>query len=150
MNYADYAKIFIGVVQGSTKHKHILSEYNKIKPLPRGYKVKVSDNWCATFVSFVLHYCKCSKNVFECGAQRMCDKFRKNKLLISDTTEGQKNDIIFYDWQDNNWIDHVGIISRVTKTDYIVIEGNKNRKVGTRTIKKDSKYIVAIGRVKHK
>lgn len=150
MNYSDYAQQFIGVVQGSTKHKWILNEYNKIKPLPRGYKVKVGDNWCATFVSMVLNKCKVAKNVYECGAQRMCDKFKKNKLLISDTKDGKKDDIIFYDWQDNNWIDHVGIIQRVTKTDYVVIEGNKNRKVGIRTIKKSSNKIVAIGRVKHK
>lgn len=148
MKYSDYAKIFIGVVQGSTKHKHIINEYNKIKPLPRSYRVKINDNWCATFVSFVLKSCGVKKNVFECGAQRMCDRFKKFKLLISDTTKGQKDDIIFYDWQCNGWIDHVGIIYRVTKDSYVVIEGNKNKKVATRTIKKTDKHISAIGRIK--
>lgn len=147
MTYSDYARQFIGVKQGSTKHKKILSVYNSIKPLPRGYKVKVSDNWCATFVSFVLYSCGCKHKVFECGAQRMFDKFKKSKKIVKDKTQGQVNDVIFYDWQGNNWIDHVGMISKVTKTTYTVIEGNKDHKVGERVIKKSSSTIAGIGRV---
>lgn len=147
MTYSDYAKQFVGVKQGSTKHKHILAIYNSIKPLPRGYRVKVSDNWCATFVSFVLYSCKCKIDVYECGAQRMADKFKSRKKLLKDNTKGRVNDVIFYDWQDNGWIDHVGIIYKVTKDSYTVIEGNKNKAVGLRTIKKTSDNIACVGRL---
>lgn len=145
MTYSDYASNFIGVRQGSSKHKKIIDTYNTIKPLPRGYRVKYSDNWCATFVSFVLYMCKCKHKVYECGAQKMMLKCKK--YLIDDNTKGKVNDIIFYDWDNNNWCDHVGIISRVTKSAYIVIEGNKDKKVGVRTISKKSKMIFAIARL---
>lgn len=145
MTYSDYARQFIGVKQGSTKHKKILSVYNSITPIPRGYKVKVSDNWCATFVSFVLYSCGCKHKVFECGAQRMLDKCKK--YLLDGTTKSKPNDIIFYDWQHDGWCDHVGIIQFVQGNYYVVIEGNKNKRVETRKISKKSKDIKAIARV---
>lgn len=148
MKYSAYASLYIGVKQGSTKHKKIVDTYNLIKPLPRGYKVKYTDNWCATFVSFILKSCGCKKNVFECGAQKMYDKFKKLKLNLDDTSKGKPNDIIFYDWQNNSWIDHVGIISKVSGNYYDVIEGNKNKRVETRHIKKNDSHIVGIGRIK--
>lgn len=148
MTFSKYAQLYIGVKQGSKKHKFIVDFYNTIKPLPRGYRVKYTDNWCATFVSFVLKSCGVTKDVFECGAQKMYDKFKSNKLIIKDKTKGKTNDIIFYDWQNNNWIDHVGIISKVTTSNYLVIEGNKSKQVGTRTIKRDSDLITGIGRIK--
>lgn len=145
MTYSDFAKQYLGVKQGSTKHKKILAVYNSIKPLPRGYKVKVSDNWCATFVSFVLYSCGCKRNVFECGAQRMLTKCKK--YLLEDTAKGKPDDIIFYDWQHDGWCDHVGIIQFVQGNYYIVIEGNKNKRVETRKISRKSKSIKAIARV---
>lgn len=145
---ADYATRFIGIKEGSPDFKKIIDGYNKeIKPLPRSYKVKYNDNWCATFVSLVLKRCGCSINLYECSAQRMKEKFVKNKLLLSDIKAGQKDDIIFYDWNDNNWCDHVGIIARTTSKNYVVIEGNKNNAVGQRTIAKTDKSIAAIGKV---
>ena len=110
MTYSEYALQFVGVKEGSTRHKRLVNGYNMIKPLPRGYRVKYSDNWCATFVSFVLKRCGCKKNVFECGAQRMRAKCIKLKLMIDDITKGKANDIIFYDRSRNSCTDHVGII----------------------------------------
>lgn len=146
MIYSDYAKLFVGVKQGSTKHKKIVDSYNTIKPLPRGYRVKYTDNWCATFVSFVLNSCKCKCKVYECGAERMRKKCKK--YLLDDLTDGKVNDIIFYDWNHDKWCDHVGIISSVSKTNYTIIEGNKDRKVGIRIIPKKSKSIFSIARLK--
>lgn len=148
MTYSDYALQFVGVRQGSTKHKYIVNTYNGIKPLPRGYKVKYTDNWCATFVSFVLKKCGCKKNVFECGAQRMKAKCDKLKLTIDDNSKGKSNDIIFYDWNGDKWSDHVGIIYKVDKSNYYVVEGNKNKRVETRKISKKSKSIEAIAHIK--
>lgn len=144
--YSEYASLFIGVKQGSKKHKQIIDSYNTIKPLPRGYKVKYTDNWCATFVSFILYKCNYKKNVFECGADRMRQKMKK--YIIEDNSKGKQNDIIFYDWDDNTWSDHVGIISKVEKTCYYVIEGNKDKKVGIRKISKKSNSIQAIAHLK--
>lgn len=148
MNYSDYASLYIGVKQGSNKHKLIVNRYNNISPLPRGYKVKYTDNWCATFVSFILYSCSCKYNIYECGAERMRQKAKKLKLLISDNTKGKKNDVIFYDWNHDHWCDHVGIIQRVTSKNYYVIEGNKNKQVGIRIISKKSKSIFSIAHLK--
>lgn len=147
MTYSKYALQFIGVRQGSTKHKKIVDTYNTIKPLPRGYKVRYTDNWCATFVSFVLKSCGVKKNVFECGAERMLKKFKKLKLTLDDDTKGKSNDIIFYDWQCDGWSDHVGIIYQADKKYYYVVEGNKNKRVETRKITKNNKCIKAIARI---
>lgn len=145
MTYSKYAKQFIGVKQGSTKHKAIINAYNLIKPLPRGYRAKYTDNWCAIFVSYILYSCKCKHKVYECGAERMKKKCKK--YLINDLTKGKTDDLIFYDWNNDVWCDHVGIIAEVTKTSYKVIEGNKDKKVGVRIISKKSKSIQAIARL---
>lgn len=148
-DFSIYANKFVGVVQGSAKHKQIINAYNtEVKPLPRGYRVKYWDNWCATFVSFVLKRCGVTTNVFECSAQRMKDRFKKCKCLLSDNTEGKKNDIIFFDWDGKGWTDHVGIIYKADKTYYYTIEGNKSKKVGKRKIAKKSDSISGVGRVK--
>lgn len=148
MTYAEYALQFVGVRQGSTKHKYIVNNYNMIKPLPRGYRVKYTDNWCATFVSFVLKKCGAKKNVFECGAQRMKAKCDRLKLTLEDASNGKANDVIFYDWNGDQWSDHVGIIYKSDKSYYYVVEGNKNKRVETRRISKKSKSIEGIARIK--
>lgn len=140
------ALLYVGVKQGSKKHKYIIDIYNTIKPLPRGYKVKYSDSWCAAFTSFILFTCGCSKNIFECSAERMRKKMKK--YLIEDNTKGSVNDVIFYDWNNDAWCDHVGIISKVSKTSYTVVEGNKDKKVGVRVINKKSKSIFSIAHLK--
>ena len=48
---SEIALSYLGAKQGETKHLEILKTYNSNKPLPRGYVVKSTDNWCATFVS---------------------------------------------------------------------------------------------------
>lgn len=146
IDFSKMASNYIGVKQGSTKHKYIVDHYNMIKPLPRGYKVKYTDNWCATFVSFILWLCGYQKNVFECGAERMRKKMKK--YIIKDNTNGKVNDVIFYDWNHDKWCDHVGIISEVTKTSYKVIEGNKDKKVGVRVISKKSPSIFSVAHLK--
>lgn len=146
MTYSECAGNYIGVKQGSTKHKKIIDVYNTIKPLPRGYRVKYTDNWCATFVSYILFICGCKRKIYECGAERMRQKCKK--YLLDDNKSGQINDIIFYDWNNDKWSDHVGIISEVSKNYYLVIEGNTDRAVGIRKIAKKSDSIISIAHIK--
>ena len=148
MTYSEYALTFVGTRQGSARHKKIVDYYNTIKPLPRGYKVRYTDNWCATFASAILKKCGFKKNVYECGAERMKKKCDNLKLTIEDNTKGKTNDLIFYDWNHDQWGDHVGIIYKVDKSNYYVVEGNKNRRVETRKISKKSKSIEGIARIK--
>lgn len=143
-SYADFAKTYLGVKEGSTKHHYIIDEYNKIKPLPRNYKVKYTDSWCATFVSFVLNKCNAKNAPYECSCQQMYIKAKKNKQIV---TTPKVNDIVLYDWGHNGSLDHVGIITSISGNTLTVIEGNKSNAVGYRTISKTNKSIAYYLRV---
>ena len=52
-NAALAAAQWLGAKEGTKEHREILAVYNSIRPLPRGYKVRESDAWCAAFVSAV-------------------------------------------------------------------------------------------------
>lgn len=43
----------VGVKEGTVLHHKIIDRYNSRKPLPRGYAVKYTDAWCATFISYL-------------------------------------------------------------------------------------------------
>lgn len=144
MTYSEFAKQYLGVKEGSTKHHYIVDEYNKIRPLPRGYKVKYNDAWCATFVSFVLKKCNAINAPYECGVSDMYSKAKKNGQIVKSPAV---NDIIFYDWGHNGTLDHVGIISSISPYNYLVIEGNKNDMVATRLISIKDKSIYGFAHV---
>ncbi|MEE3325103.1 MAG: hypothetical protein VZR33_07205, partial [Methanosphaera sp.] len=70
--FSQFALDFVGVKQGSKQHKQIVDGYNhNCKPLPRGYRVKYSDNWCATFVSYVMLICNAINPPLECSCYYM-------------------------------------------------------------------------------
>lgn len=142
-DFINIAKKYIGAREGGTTHHAIIDGYNTIRPLPRGYRVKYTDNWCAAFVSYVLAQAGYDKTKLECSAQRL------SVNLGNYVGEGKRNDIIFYDWKSDGWIDHVGIIEdydEKTKT-YTVIEGNYHNAVGRRKIKNNSSSIKSISRI---
>ena len=45
------AQTWLGCKESDGSHKKIIDVYNSHKPLARGYAVKYTDAWCATFVS---------------------------------------------------------------------------------------------------
>lgn len=139
------AKKWIGVVEGSKKHKQIIDEYNKIKPLPQGYKVKYTDSWCATFASFCANKVGCVDFPFECSVPRMWDKAKKKKQTTSKPKVGY---LIIYDWRQNGSLDHVGIINKINGNVLEVIEGNYSDSVKVRKISKLSNDIYGYIKVK--
>lgn len=145
MNYVECAKQYIGIKTGSNIHHAIIDYYNNnIRPLPRGYRVKYSDSYCATFVSVIMKMCGGVNPPYECSVQRMFNKAKERGYIISVPKSG---DFIVYNWNNDNWYDHVGIIESVSDTNYKVIEGNYNNAVRVRTISKTSKYIAGFFRV---
>lgn len=150
MKYYQIAKAYIGTIEGSKKHHHIINWYNKyIKPLPRNYKVTYTDSWCATFVSFCMGHCDPIKPPYECSVTKMWDKAVKNKQSVKIP---RVDDFVVYDWKCNGTLDHIGIISKIDKKTGMltVIEGNKNNSVSVRKIKKNSAFIHGFIRVKQK
>lgn len=144
MEYKTKALTYKGCKQGDKKHKEIIDGYNKMKTLPRGYKVKYSDDWCATFVSFILYSCNAKNPPCECSVPKMWAKAKKNKQIVNTP---KINDVIVYDWGNNGTLDHVGIIYNIKGNTLYVIEGNKSNACGTRTISKNSNVVHGFIRV---
>ena len=147
------AESWIGRKESNGTHKQIIDIYNSHKPLARGYKVKYTDEWCATFVSAVaidLGYTDIIPA--ECGCGQMIALLKELGCWIeNDAYVPDHGDIIFYDWEDDGkgdntgWPNHVGIVEKVSDGVITVIEGNYNCEVKRRTIKVNGKYIRGYG-----
>ena len=130
-------------------HKQIIDIYNAHKPLARGYKVKYTDHWCATYVSAVGIECDLTDIIpTECSCSKMIDLHKKlGQWQESDSYVPQMGDIIMYDWEDSGKGEntgapnHVGIVVSVSGGKIKVIEGNKNEAVGYRTLAVNGKFI---------
>lgn len=147
------AKSYIGKKAGSAEHKFIVDTYNKINPLPRSYKVKYSDDWCATFVSAIAVLCGLNK-IFglECSCEKQIEQFKKlGAFNENDAYVPAAGDVIYYDWQDDGkgdnqgWSDHVGIVESVNNGVIRVIEGNNSGGVNYRNISVNGRYIRGFG-----
>lgn len=152
-NVVEQAKKWLGKKELDGSHKVIIDIYNSHKPLARGYAVKYTDAWCATFVSSVaieLGYTDIIPT--ECGCEPMINLFKKLGCWVeNDSRKAKAGDIIFYDWQDSGsgdnqgYSDHVGIVEKVSGTTITVIEGNYNNSVARRTLEINGKYIRGYG-----
>lgn len=145
----DTAETWVGTKQGDANHKKIVAGYNNITPLPSGYSLKLSDPWCARFVSFVSNILNLTEYVFpECSCNRMIKLYKaKNQWVENDAYVPDTGDILFYAWKDNGVgdceleADHVGIVKEVKNNIIYVIEGNYSNSVKIRQIKVNGKYI---------
>lgn len=153
----DVARGWLGCKESNGTHKKIIDVYNAHKPLARGYKVKYTDSWCATFVSACAIKCGYTDIIpTECSCNQMINGFKKiGRWCEDDAHVPSPGDIIFYDWQDNGVgdnkgsSDHVGIVEKVEGNTITVIEGNKNDAVARRAIKVNGKYIRGYGLPKY-
>lgn len=137
----------INNLKGEDGHKKVLEVYNAQKPLPRGYKVKPTDAWCATTVSAVF-LMNGYADISECSCPQMIEKAKKKGIWVEDDAyTPQIGDIILYDWQDSGKgdnvgvADHVGIVVSATKSKIMVREGNKNKSIGNRDVLVNGGYI---------
>lgn len=147
------AKDWIGYNESNEGHKYIIDTYNAHKPLARGYKVKYTDEWCATFVSAVAIKCGATGIIpTECSCSKMIELFKKlGEWVEADNHKPQAGDIIFYDWEDSGKGDntgspnHTGIVEKVSGTTITVIEGNYNQTVKRRYMTINGRYIRGYG-----
>lgn len=143
------AQKWIGKKEADGSFKEIINVYNGHNPLARGYAVKYTDEWCATFVSAVSIMCNATKIMpTECSCQKMIDLYKALGVWVENENRTPNvGDIIFYDWQDNGkgdnqaWSDHVGIVEKVEGGKITVIEGNYNSAVARRVIEVNGRYI---------
>ena len=147
------AQAWVGLKESDKSHKAIIDVYNSHKPLARGYAMKLSDSWCAAFVSSVaimLGYTDIIPT--ECSCPKMIDLFKGIGAWVENENRTPNlGDIIFYDWEDNGVGDnkgqanHVGIVEKVTNGKITVIEGNYSDSVKRRTLDVNGKYIRGYG-----
>lgn len=141
----DIALKYVGVREGTPQHKKIIDAYNSIRPLPRGYKVKYTDPWCAAFASVCMT--KAGVTSFsECSVPRMYDKIKQAGRVTKTPAVG---DLVFYQW-DGGTLDHVGIVSEIDKGWLEVIEGNFHDAVGIRRVRIESSSVYCFGTLKQK
>lgn len=147
------ARSWIGCKESNGTHRKIIDIYNGHRPLARGYRVRYSDAWCATFVSACAIKTRMTDIIpAECGCGEMICLFKKlGEWNETDARIPNPGDIIFYDWQDSGRgdnagnPDHVGIVEKVSGGIITVIEGNKNNAVGRRGIRINGRYIRGYG-----
>lgn len=143
------ARDYIGRNEDDGSHKQIIDIYNSQRPLPRGYKVKYTDAWCATFVSAIgvklgmtdilLPECSCPKMI---TLYKNAGRWEENDAYVPSI-----GDLMMYDWDDTgrgenkNDPEHVGIVESVSGNKIVVIEGNYFDSVSRREMSVNGKYI---------
>ena len=146
------AQAWLGRNESDGSFKEIINVYNSA-PLARGYALKLTDEWCAAFVSAVAIKTNCADIIpTECSCPKMIELFKKlGSWIENENRTPAAGEIIFYDWEDNGKGDnqgkpnHVGIVEKVSGNTIYVIEGNYSRAVKRRTLKVNGQYIRGYG-----
>ncbi len=131
---------FLGIREGSREHREILSVYNAIRPLPRGYEVRETDPWCAAFASAAAVMAGVGERYpLECSCSRIIEKAKDMGIWVED--DGclpRAGDWVLYNWQakdegdDTGAPDHVGVVVAVEKGEILAVEGNYDNAVKLR------------------
>lgn len=134
------AASLVGVRGGSAAHHQLVNDYNSVRPLPVGYAVKNSDDWCDIFVTTVFQREGLSGLIGrECGVERHIQIFKRLGIWNEDGTSTPKaGDIITFNWDQNSqpnngFADHIGIVESVSNGIIHTIEGNSNNQVRRNT-----------------
>ena len=140
---------WVGLKESNGSHKKIVTIYNSIDPLPVGYRLKVSDDWCAATVSAAAQVCDATDIIpCECSAPRMVDKAQEMGIWVeADNHVPLPGDLCVYDWDDNGkgdnkgGEDHIGGVETCDGENFVVIEGNYQNAVKRRTMEVNGRYI---------
>ena len=83
--HVDVARGWIGRKESDGSHRAIIDIYNGNRPLPRGYLVKYTDAWCATFGSAVAIKAGNADIVpLECGCGQLIELAKKMGIWVED------------------------------------------------------------------
>ena len=143
------AERWLGCRESDGSHRAIIDLYNRIRPLPRGYKMRYDDPWCAAFVSAVGAACDLTDTILpECGCEPMIALYQAaGRWEEADDAAPRPGDLIFYDWADSGAgdcvgaADHVGLVTENDDDLLTVIEGNLSDAVGSRKIYAGARFV---------
>ena len=134
------AAAMVGVKGGSAEHQRLVNDYNSVRPLPVGYAVKNTDDWCDIFTTVIFQREGLSDLIGrECGVERHIHIFQRLGIWNEDgNSTPSAGDIITFNWdkdtqQNDGWADHIGIVEKVKNGIIHTIEGNSNNVVKRNT-----------------
>ena len=145
----DVMKGWLGWSEKNGKFKAIIDLYNTQKPLPVGYRMKYTDEWCAATVTAAGMEAGLHDIILgECSCSRMIALYqKKGQWMENDAYRPQIGDILMYDWNDTGVgenkgaPEHVGVVGAVNGNTMTIYEGNKGEAVATRTLQVNGRYI---------
>lgn len=143
---------WLGWSEANGKFKGIIDLYNQQKPLPAGYRMKYTDEWCAATVTAAGMQAGLEDIIFgECSCSRMVELYRTaGRWMEDDAYTPQIGDIVMYRWDDGadyastdntSSPNHVGMVAEVNGRVLTIIEGNRGQKVATRSLFVNGRYI---------
>ena len=140
---------WVGLNEADGSHKKIIDIYNSQDKLPRGYKLKYTDAWCAGTVSAAAIACNATDIIpVEVSCGKLIELAKAMGIWVeADNHIPAPGDLILYDWGDDGKgdnkgnPDHTGVCEYVVGDTITVIEGNYQNAVGRRTIRVNAKGI---------
>lgn len=147
--FVETAEAYLGCKESDGSHKKIIDLYNTQKPLPRGYAVQYTDEWCATFVSAIGVELGWTDIILpECSCNKMIELYKAaGRWQERDDYIPAPGDLLLYDWQDNGRgdntgsADHIAVVVAIIGGTLNVIEGNKHGAVEYRALRVNNRYI---------
>lgn len=148
--YLSAGKKYLGCREGDNKHKKIVDIFNSSKL--KTFSISYNDAWCAAFISTIAVESGCT-DIIPISAN--CDEMYKKGIVMGIAIPKDKwipkmGDIVFYDWNLNGSLDHVGVVDTMSKNIIHVLEGNKNDRVAYRDINYKNATITKIIRPRYK
>lgn len=151
-DYIKTCKKYLGCKESDGSYKKIIDLYNNgKKPLPRSYTLQYGDPWCAGYLTAMAIACNATDIIpSECSCDEM---YKLGKIMgiavdINDWIP-KVGDIVFYDWDANKSLDHVGVVETVIGENIKVIEGNKSDSVSERQTKYTTGFITKVIRPRY-
>ena len=127
---------YYGVAEGSERHRELIDWYNRLSPLPRGYKMTYTADWCVAaavaiavkleLTDIVFPECSCTKEI---ELYKAVGRFTNNKNY-----RPQAGDFLIFDWKPGSGPDHWATVVRVTGNTIRTIEGNMGDKIWHRDV----------------
>lgn len=123
---------YLYLTMGDARHRDLIDTYNVINPLPRGYKVTYTDEWCCANVSAIMLKQGLLDLIGggECGVGELVSIARKMGIFFSRTFTPKMGDLIVYDYTGpDGWADHIGFVISCDGSIVKTIEGNVSKTV---------------------
>ena len=150
------ARSYLGYNEDDGSFREIIDLYNTIEPLPVGYHLQYSDEWCDGFVSAVAWKAGAYSLIgAECGVERHVEIFKEMGIWVEDgSIVPNPGDIIVFNWDDGTQpndgdSDHIGYVEKVENGQIVTIEGNMHECVDRRYIEIAWGYIRGFAQPKY-